>query len=83
MDAALPHLDDVAAPRSRHGVVAADLDVRLLADRLQLEHRVEGRDLQCAMWAGKQIRDTRIAASETQPSCCSCTATRIGITADA
>src|SRR5712675_704770 len=46
MDAALAHLDDLAgaAQPARRG--AADLNVRLLADRLQLEHRVEGRNLQ-------------------------------------
>src|SRR6478672_232402 len=46
MDAALAHLDDIAgaAQPARRG--AADLDVRLLADRLQLEHGVEGRNLQ-------------------------------------
>src|ERR1700716_1316137 len=46
MDAALAHFDDVgsAAQPARRG--AADLDVRLLADRLQLKHGVEGRDLQ-------------------------------------
>src|SRR5258706_6981799 len=46
MDAVLAHLDEIAgaAQPARRG--AADLDVRLLADRLQLEHRVEGSDLQ-------------------------------------
>src|SRR6266403_4560594 len=46
MDAALAHLDDIAgaAQPARRG--AADLDVRLLADRLQLEHRIESRNLQ-------------------------------------
>src|ERR1700722_18576614 len=58
MDAALAHLDNVtgAAQPARRG--AADLDVGLLADRLQLEHRVEGRYLQSSdVGHLKQIRD--------------------------
>src|ERR1700722_2965500 len=45
VDPALANLDDIsgAAQPARRG--AANLDVRLLADRLQLEHGVEGRDL--------------------------------------
>ena len=44
----LADLDQVAgaAQPARRG--AADLDMGLLADRLQLEHRVEGRDLEHA-----------------------------------
>src|SRR5712671_7351697 len=46
VDPALAHLDDIAgaAQPARRG--AADLNVGLLADRLQLKHRVEGRDFQ-------------------------------------
>src|SRR3984957_12369152 len=48
MNPALAHLDDLggAAQPARRG--AADLHMGLLADRLQLEHRVEGRDLERA-----------------------------------
>src|SRR6516225_9228938 len=48
MDAALAELDDVgrAAQAARRGT--ADLDVGLLADRRELEHRVEGRNLEHA-----------------------------------
>src|ERR1700688_2380590 len=58
MDPALAHLDDIAgaAQPARRG--AADLDMRLLADRLQLEHRIERRDLQHAdVGHLEQIRD--------------------------
>src|SRR6185312_5136926 len=45
VDTALADLDDIAraAQPARRG--AADLDMRLLADRRELEHRVKGRDL--------------------------------------
>jgi hypothetical protein len=48
MDAVLADVDQIlgAAQAARRG--AADLDVGLLADRCELEHRVEGRDLQHA-----------------------------------
>src|SRR5205807_522887 len=48
MDAALTYLDDIAGATQPAGRRAADLDMRLLADGLQLEHRVKGRDLQRA-----------------------------------
>src|SRR6266481_1949401 len=46
MDAALAHFDKVAGAAQPARGGAADLDVRLLADRLQLEHRVESRNFQ-------------------------------------
>src|SRR6266403_1543386 len=48
VDSAVAHLDDIigAAQPARRG--ATDLNVGLLADRLQLKHRVEGRDFQHA-----------------------------------
>src|SRR5438876_10554109 len=58
VDPALAHLDDIigAAQPARRG--AADLNVGLLADRLQLKHRVEGRDFQHAdVGHAKQIGD--------------------------
>src|SRR3954451_4945112 len=42
MNAALAHLDDVGGAAQPAGGGAADLDVGLPADRLQLEHGVEG-----------------------------------------
>src|ERR1700682_2381572 len=46
MDAALAHLDDIPGAAQPAWRGAADLDVRLLADRLKLAHGVEGRNLQ-------------------------------------
>src|SRR6266481_7756896 len=43
VDAALADFDDVARAAQAARRRAADLDVGLLADRLQLKHRVEGR----------------------------------------
>src|SRR5664279_1574981 len=58
MDAALAHFDEIARAAQPAWRGAADLDVRLLADRLQLEHRVEGGDLQRAdVGYVEQIRD--------------------------
>src|SRR5579864_2683279 len=46
VDPALAHLDEVARSAQAAWRSAADLDVRLLADRLKLEHRVERRDFE-------------------------------------
>src|SRR5664279_3895849 len=48
MNAALAHFNDGGGAAQPARGSAADLDVGLLADRLQLEHRVEGRDLERA-----------------------------------
>src|SRR6478609_2957186 len=59
VDPALAYLDDIigAAQPARRG--AADLNVGLLADRLQLKHRVEGRDFQHPdVGHAKQIGDS-------------------------
>src|ERR1700722_9999349 len=45
MDTALAHLDDIGGAAQPAWGGAADLDMGLLADRLQLEHGVEGRNL--------------------------------------
>ena len=48
MDALAADVDQVARAAQHAGRRAADLDVRLRADRLEMEHRVEGRDLEHA-----------------------------------
>src|SRR6266849_5722655 len=58
MDAALAHPDDIAGAAQPALRGTADLDVRLLADRLQPEHGVEGRNLERAdVGHVEQIRD--------------------------
>src|ERR1700730_4189163 len=58
MDPALANLDDIAGAAQPTRRSAADLDMRLLADRLQLEHRIERRDLQHAdVGHLEQVRD--------------------------
>src|SRR5882724_1349727 len=58
VDPALAHLDEIARSAQAARRRAADLDVRLLADRLQLKHRVERRDFERAdVGHAKQIRD--------------------------
>ena len=48
VDAVAADLDQLARPAQHAGRRAADLDMRVRADRLQVEHRVEGRDLEHA-----------------------------------
>ena len=58
MDPALADLDEIGGPAQAAWRRAADLDVRLFADGLELEHRVEGRDFQHAdVGHVKQIGD--------------------------
>ena len=46
MDAPAADIDQVAGAAQHAGRRAANLDVRFGADRLQVKHRVEGRDLE-------------------------------------
>ena len=84
MDAALADLLQVFRAAQHAGRRAADLDMRLAADRRQLEHRVEGRDLVDADVGHIEHAATySIAGRDTQPSFCSCARHSSGITAEA
>src|SRR3984957_5932433 len=66
MDAALAHLDDIGSATRPAGRGAADLDMGLLADRLQLKHGVESRDLKRPdVGHVKQIGDRADRSSQT------------------